>query len=103
MTIASDAIKALNVTLTAAQPVDSAPRSTITALQSQTAMTIASIDADILQGVTALDNIVPTGSMPDVMALMVTSAVAATAEHSSMADARGLVGRVASNLSQIVS
>jgi hypothetical protein len=100
--VASASVSALSAAIAAAQPIDKAGTNTLNALQLQAAACVALIDADIAANAVQLDSIDLSAMMPDAAATALSTLVGWANEQSAMVHARGLIGRVTSNIDQLV-
>lgn len=93
-------LAALQAQVAAAAPLTSASAATVLALQLNAAQLVTDVDAALAGAAGQLDTWIAPAD-PDQIVAGVTALVDSVEDQSSLADTRGLVGRVAANLEQL--
>ena len=93
-------VAALNTAFLAASPVEQSPRAAVTALQINAAHLVSDVDSALAGAAGGLDAFAAP-SDPVAIATGLSGLLTASQNQTDLADLRGLIGRVASNLAQI--
>ena len=93
-------IAALQAQIAAAGPLQAVPQATLTALQLNAEQLVSDLGSALLSAAAGLDSWAPPIDAPSI-ASGVQALAAAAADQATLANARGFIGRVTSNLNQV--